>query len=69
MHLSLSGTWVEEVCVILAVKLGLIMTHSIHYFFVTKKIVRNKVAKDRVNIEMSNVVAREPPALQIPALP
>ena len=38
-------------------------------FFVTKKIVKYKVARERVNIEMSNVAAREPPALQIPALP
>ena len=57
------------VCVILAVKLGLIITHGIHYFLVTKKIVKNKIARDIVNIEMSNVAAKEPPALQIPALP
>ena len=62
-------TWVEVVCVILAIKLGLIITHGIHYFFVTKKIVKYKVARERVNIKMSNVAAREPPALQIPALP
>ena len=62
-------TWVEVVCVILAVKLGLIINHGIHYLFETKKIVKNKIARDIVNIEMSNVAAKEPPALQIPALP
>ena len=62
-------TWVEVVCVILAVKLGLIISHGFHYFFMTKKIVIDKIAKERVNMEMSNMATREPPALQIPALP
>ena len=56
------------ICVILAVKLGLILTHGFHYCCVTKKIVKKKVARERAMIEMSNV-AKEPPVLEIPALP
>ena len=62
-------TWVKVVSVIFAIKMGLIVPHGIHCFFVTKKTVKNKVAQERENIEISNVAAREPPALQIPALP
>ena len=57
--------------VVLALKLGLLISHAFHYFYLTKHLVKKKVAR-AVDIEMRNVtpqVNNVPGVLQIPALP
>ena len=41
---SQGWAWIEVVCLILAIKLGLILTQGLHYCCVTKKLVAKKVA-------------------------
>ena len=60
---------------ILAIKLGLILSHTLHYCFLTKKLVKKKVAK-AVDVEMLklNGNVETPPVvirgrLEVPALP
>ena len=57
--------------VVLALKIGLIIAHALHYFYLTKHLVKKKVTK-AVDIAMINVKPpfnNVPGALQIPALP
>ena len=69
---SQGWSWLEIGFVILAIKLGLICSHAVHYFCLTKKLVKKKLTR-AVNIEMKNVtppvVIPIPGVLQIPALP
>ena len=39
---SQGWAWIEVVCLILAIKLGLILTHGFHFCCVTKKLVAKK---------------------------
>ena len=62
--------WLELGFIILAIKLGSIWSHRVHNFCLTKKIVKKKLARARINIEMTNKnAAPVVPALHIPALP
>ena len=57
--------------IILALKMGLMCTHAVHYFCLTKKLVKKKLTR-AVEIEMKNVnppVIPVPGVLNIPALP
>ena len=65
---SQGWAWIEVVCVILAIKLGLIISHTLHYCCVTKRMVARKVARERATFQLADV-ARDPPVLEIPALP
>ena len=69
--------WVllELVCLGLALMLGLIITHVMHYCYCTKHLVARKVERERAAFELSNLprVAKAseemiPAALEIPAL-
>ena len=60
--------WIEVVCLILAIKLGLILTHGLHYCCVTKKLVAKKVACERAAFQLGNL-AKDSSVLEIPALP
>ena len=62
-------SWLEIGFIILAIKLGLICRHGIHYFCLTKKILKKKLHRAQVNIEMKDVAPVVPAVLQIPALP
>ena len=69
-------SWLEIGFIILAIKLGLICSHGVHYWCITKKIVKKKLAhaRARANIEMKDVtpvvsgVQAVQGVLQIPAL-
>ena len=68
---SKGWSWLEIGFVVLALKLGLLISHGLHYFLLTKKLVKKKVVK-AVDIAMQNVAApinNVPGALVIPALP
>ena len=63
------------VCLALAIVLGLIITHVMHYCYITKHLVAKKVERERAAFELSNLprVAEAsgqmiPAALEIPAL-
>ena len=60
--------WIEVVCLILAIKLGFILTHGLHYCCVAKKLVAKKVARERATFQLGNL-ARANSVLEIPALP
>ena len=62
-------SWLEIGFIILAIKLGLICSHVIHYFCLTKKIFKQKLARAGVNIEMKDVAPVVPAVLHTPALP
>ena len=62
-------SWLDIGFIILAIKLGLICSHGIHYFCLKKKVVETKLACAGVNIEMKDVAPVIPAVLQIPALP
>ena len=53
-----SWSWVEYLCVVLVFIVILKCTHMAHYCFLTKKLVKKKVARD-VNIQMKNLT-KEP---------
>ena len=64
-------SWLKIGFVVLALKLGLMLSHAVHYFCLTKHLVKKKVVR-AVEIEMKNVtppVDNVPGVLQIPALP
>ena len=64
-------SWLEIGFVVLALKLGLLISHAFHYFYLTKHLVKKKVVK-AVDIAMQNVAApvnNVPGVLVIPALP
>ena len=64
-------SWSEIGFMVLALKLGLMLSHAFHYFYLTKHLVKKKVVR-AVEIEMRNVtppVDNVPGVLQIPALP
>ena len=66
-----SWSWLGIGFVILALKMGLLLSHATHYFCLTKHLVKKKVVR-AVEIEMKNVtppVNNVPGTLQIPALP
>ena len=66
-----SWSWLEIGFVVLALKMGLLLSHATHYFCLTKHLVKKKVVR-AVEIEMKNVtppVNNVPGTLQIPALP
>ena len=68
---SKGWSWLEIVFVVLALKLGILISHGLHYFLLTKKLVKKKVVK-AVDIAMQNVappINNVPGALVIPALP
>ena len=69
---SKGRSWLEIGFIILALKMGLMCTHAVHYFCLTKKLVKKKLTK-AVEIEMKNVnppvVIPVPGVLKIPALP
>ena len=62
-------SWLEIGFIILAIKLGLICRHGIHYFCLTKKMLKKKLHCAQVNIEMKDVAPVVPAVLQIQALP
>ena len=64
-------SWLEIGFVVLALKLGLLISHAFHYFYLTKHLVEKKIVKS-VGIAMQNVAApvnNVPGVLVIPALP
>ena len=64
-------SWLEIGFVVLALKMGLLLSHATHYFCLTKHLVKKKVVR-AVKIKMKNVtppVNNVPGTLQIPALP
>ena len=66
-----SWSWLEIGFVVLALKMGLLLSHATHYFCLTKHLVKKKIVR-AVEIEMKNVtppVNNVPGTLQIPALP
>ena len=66
-----SWSWLEIGFVVLALKMGLLLSHATHYFCLTKHLVKKKVVR-AVKIKMKNVtppVNNVPGTLQIPALP
>ena len=66
-----SWSWLEIRFVVLALKMGLLLSHATHYFCLTKHLVKKKVVR-AVKIKMKNVtppVNNVPGTLQIPALP
>ena len=66
-----SWSWLEIRFVVLALKMGLLLSHATHYFCLTNHLVKKKVVR-AVEIEMKNVtplVNNVPGTLQIPALP
>ena len=66
-----SWSWLEIGFVVLALKLGLLLSHATHYFCLTKHLVKKKVVR-AVKIKMKNVtppVNNVPGILKIPALP
>ena len=65
---SQGWAWIEVVCLILAIKLGLILTHGLHYCCVTKKLVAKKVARERAIFQLGNL-AKDSSVLEILALP
>ena len=68
---SESWSWLEIGFVILALKMGLLLTHAVHYFCFTKHLVKRKIVR-AVELEMKNVNVTPqvvPGTLQIPALP
>ena len=68
---SESWSWLEIGFVILALKMGLLLSHAVHYFCLTKQLVKKKIVR-AVEIEMKNVNVTPqvvPGTLQIPALP
>ena len=72
---SQGWAWLELVCLGLAMVLGLIITHVMHYCYCTKHLVARKVERERAAFELSNLprVAKAsgemiPAALEIPAL-
>ena len=68
---SKGWSWLEIGFVVLTLQLGLLISHGLHYFLLTKKLVKKKVVK-AVDIAMQTVAApikNVPGALVIPALP
>ena len=66
-----SWSWLEIRFVVLALKMGLLLSHATHYFCLTKHLVKKKVVR-AVKIKMKNVtppVNNVPGTLQITALP
>ena len=57
-------SWLEIGFVVLALKLGLLISHAFHYFYLTKHLVKKKVVK-AVDIAMLNVT---PPANNVPGV-
>ena len=70
---SQGWSWLEIGFIILALKMGLFCSHALHYFCLTKKLVRKKLARAReLDVEMMDVtlpVIPVPGVFQIPALP
>ena len=67
-----TGEWsiLEIGCVVLAFKLGLIVTHGLHYCFVTKNLVKKRVAKF-MELDMMKLTPKPPfvsGTLEVPAL-
>ena len=66
-------SWLEIGFIILALKMGLFCSHTLHYFCLSKKLVRKKLSRDRVpDVEMMDVippVISVPGVLQVPPLP
>ena len=67
--------WLEIVCLVLALLLGLTISHVMHYCYCTKHLVAMKVERERAAFELSNLprVAKAsgemiPAALEIRAL-
>ena len=64
-------SWLEIGFVVLALKLGLLISHAFHYFYLTKHLVKNKVVKavDNATQNVAAPVNNVPGVLVIPALP
>ena len=61
-------SWLEIGFIILAIKLGLICSHVVHYFCLTKKNLKKKLAHARVNIEMKDVAPVVPGVQAVPGV-
>ena len=56
--------------VVLVIKLGLIVTHGLHYCFVTKRLVKKRVTKS-MELEMMKLTPKPPVVsgtVEVPAL-